>query len=64
MDKWSFKELHMKGAYEIAPFYSGDIRGGFVKDYSREIFEQNNIFYKLEEVFYTISHTLDIIWSI
>ncbi len=56
MQKWNFEELEMKGAYKITPFYSDDIRGGFLKDYSKEVFEQNGITYNLKEVFYTISH--------
>ena len=53
--KWSFAELDLKGAYLIEPFFADDIRGGFLKDYSKEIFEQNGIHYDLKEVFYTIS---------
>jgi len=56
MIKWNFESLEMPGAYKITPFYAEDIRGGFIKDYSRELFEQNGIDYRLEEVFYTISH--------
>lgn len=56
MQKWNFEELEMKGAYKITPFYSDDIRGGFLKDYSKEVFEQNGITHDLKEVFYTISH--------
>lgn len=56
MQKWEFKQLELKGAYIIKPFYNPDIRGGFLKDYSKEIFEQNGINYDLKEVFYTISH--------
>ena len=32
IQKFEFKELEMKGAYEITPFYVTDERGGFVKD--------------------------------
>ena len=56
MIKWNFEELEMKGAYKITPFYADDIRGGFLKDYSKEVFEQNGITHDLKEVFYTISH--------
>jgi len=56
MQKWNFKELKMNGAYEITPFYAGDNRGGFLKDYSKEEFDKNYIKFNLEEVFYTISH--------
>ena len=35
IQKFEFKELDMKGAYEITPFYATDERGGFIKDYKR-----------------------------
>lgn len=56
MQKWDFEKLDMEGAYKITPFYADDNRGGFLKDYSKEVFEQNGISYDLKEVFYTISH--------
>ena len=30
IQKFEFKELDMKGAYEITPFYATDERGGFI----------------------------------
>jgi len=56
MTKFSFEKLSLEGAYLITPFYAPDVRGGFVKDYSEEVFAQNGISYELKEVFYTISH--------
>lgn len=56
MQKWNFEKLELKDAYKITPFYSDDNRGGFLKDYSKEVFMQNGIEYDLKEVFYTISH--------
>lgn len=56
MQKWNFEKLDLEGAYKITPFFADDIRGGFLKDYSKEVFEQNGINYDLKEVFYTISH--------
>lgn len=56
MQKWNFEKLELEGAYKITPFYADDNRGGFLKDYSQEIFRQNGIDYDLKEVFYTISH--------
>ncbi len=56
MQKWEFIKLDLKDAYLIKPFYADDIRGGFIKDYSKEVFEQNGITHDLKEVFYTISH--------
>lgn len=56
IQKFEFKELDLKDAYLIKPFISWDNRGHFIKDYSKEVFEQNGIIYELKEVFYTISH--------
>lgn len=56
MQKWNFEKLEMEGAYKITPFFADDNRGGFLKDYSYEIFQNNGIHYDLAEVFYTISH--------
>ena len=55
MQKFSFEELPLKGAYLIKPFFADDLRGGFIKDYSKEVFEKNRINHELLEVFYTIS---------
>lgn len=56
MQKWNFQQLPLKGAYLIDAFYAPDIRGGFCKDYSKEVFAQHGIDYDLSEVFYTYSH--------
>ncbi len=56
MQKFLFEELPLKGAYLIKPFFASDCRGGFIKDFSKEIFLANGIDYDLKEVFYTISH--------
>lgn len=56
MNKWNFEKLDLEGAYKITPFYADDLRGGFLKDYSKDVFEKNGIEYYLAEVFYTISH--------
>ena len=56
MTKWNFEKLPLEGAYKITAFYAPDVRGGFCKDYSKEMFEQNGIDYNLAEVFYTYSH--------
>ena len=55
MRKFEFKELPLKGAYLIQPFYADDERGGFVKDYNIDMFKANGIEHELKEVFYTIS---------
>lgn len=52
---FEFKELDIKGAYEISPFFSTDERGGFIKDYNIDLFRANGINHELKEVFYTIS---------
>ena len=56
MQKWNFEKLDLEDAYKITPFFADDIRGGFLKDYSKEVFANNGIDYNLAEVFYTISH--------
>lgn len=56
MQKFEFQELELKGAFLIKPFFADDNRGGFLKDYSKEVFKNNGISYDLAEVFYTISH--------
>lgn len=52
---FKFEKLSLEGAYLITPFLSGDERGSFVKDYSKEVFLKNGIDYDLKEVFYTYS---------
>lgn len=56
IQKFEFKELSLKGAFEITPFYASDERGGFVKDYNVETFKANGIDLELKEVFNTISN--------
>lgn len=56
IQKFKFEELPLKGAFLIEPFCAEDLRGSFIKDYSKEIFENNGINHELKEVFYTISH--------
>lgn len=55
IQKFSFEELDLKGAYLIKPFVAHDDRGYFIKDYSKEVFEDNGIYHDLKEVFYTNS---------
>jgi len=56
IQKFSFEELDLKGAYLIKPFVSYDERGCFVKDYSEEVFKENGVAHDLKEVFYTSSN--------
>lgn len=53
---FSFNKTEINGLIEVTPFNAQDIRGDFIKDYSKEVFEQNGITYNLQEVFYTVSH--------
>lgn len=55
IQKFEFQELDLKGAYLIQPFYAADERGGLLKDYNIDTFQQNGIDHELKEVFYTIS---------
>lgn len=55
IQKWEFKELELKDAYLIKPFYATDDRGGLIKDYNVDTFKDNGIDYELKETFYTIS---------
>lgn len=54
--QFSFRETEIAGLIEVTPFHAEDIRGGFTKDYSREVFETNGIQHTLAEVFYTNSY--------
>lgn len=53
--KFSIEKLELEGACLINPFVADDERGAFVKDYSKEIFEKNQVSHELQEVFYTYS---------
>lgn len=54
--KFAFKETEIAGLYEVTPFTVEDVRGCFIKDYSKEIFEANGIRHDVDEVIYTTSH--------
>lgn len=56
IQKFKFEKTKIEGLYVIDPFTAYDERGYFLKDYSKEVFEQNNIHHDLKEVFYTNSH--------
>lgn len=53
--KFKFEDTNLEGAKIITPFIADDERGSFVKDYSKEVFEENGIAHNLKEVFYTES---------
>ena len=56
IQKFEFCNTDFEGAYLIKPFCATDIRGAFIKDYSKEVFEANGLEHNLAEVFYTVSH--------
>lgn len=53
---FKFKETEISGLIEITSFNVVDVRGCFIKDYSKEVFEMNNISHDLAEVFYTTNN--------
>lgn len=55
IQKFDFRELDLKGAYLIKPFFATDERGGLIKDYNIETFRAAGIEYELKETFYTLS---------
>lgn len=56
IQKFSFHTTEIEGLIEITCFNADDNRGCLTKDYSKEIFETNDIQYDLTEVFYTTSY--------
>ncbi len=55
IQKFEFRELDLKGAYFIKPFYATDDRGGMIKDYNIDTFKEAGIDYELKETFYSIN---------
>jgi dTDP-4-dehydrorhamnose 3,5-epimerase len=53
---FSFQQTEIPGLLLVQPFSAIDIRGDFTKDYSKEVFEKNNVKHDITEVFYTYSH--------
>jgi dTDP-4-dehydrorhamnose 3,5-epimerase len=56
IQKFSFEKTNFDSVLLIKPFVAYDERGYFIKDYSKEEFEKNDLVYNLKEVFYTSSH--------
>lgn len=56
MQNFEYFSTKFEGAYFINPFVAEDNRGGFIKDYNINLFEQNGIQHSVKEVFYTLSH--------
>lgn len=55
IQKFSFQELELQGAYLIQPFCATDDRGSFIKDYNENVFKENRVDHELKETFYTLS---------
>lgn len=55
VQNFSFEKTLIDGVLIVNPFVSGDIRGSFIKDYSKEVFEDAGIRYDLKEIFYSFS---------
>ena len=55
--RFEIENTKFAGVKLITPFCAEDIRGCFIKDYSKEIFESWGISHELKEVFYTVSHS-------
>lgn len=55
IQKWDFKQLDLKGAYLIKPFFAPDDRGGLIKDFNIDVFKEYGINHEIKEVFYTLS---------
>lgn len=56
VQKFSFESTSIDGLIKINTFDAEDVRGHFTKDYSKDLFEDNNINYDLKEIFYTTSY--------
>lgn len=56
MQTFEFEETKIPGLKKVTPFCADDVRGYFLKDYAKEVFEEHGISYDLKEVFYTYSH--------
>lgn len=56
VQKFNFEKTKISGLIKVTPFCADDVRGYFIKDYSKEVFEKNGIEHNLQEVFYTNSH--------
>lgn len=56
VQRFSFSKTEIDELTLVRPFVAYDERGYLLKDYSQEIFAQNNLFYDLKEVFYTSSY--------
>lgn len=51
MEGFKFKDTGFKGAYLITNFYAGDNRGGFTKNFEKDIYGEAGIHFSLNETF-------------
>ena len=54
IQKFEFCNTDFEGAYLIKPFCATDIRGAFIKDYSKEVFEANGLEHNIAKTFFPI----------
>lgn len=55
MAGFEFRELELKGAFLIENFFVGDNRGGFTKNFEKDIFIDAGIEFQLNETFVSVS---------
>lgn len=53
---FSFQKTEISGLLVVTPFHADDIRGGFTKDYSTDVFNLYGVRHDIQEVFYSTSH--------
>jgi len=55
MSNFSFEKLDIDGAYLIRAFHAEDGRGCFIKNFEKDLFEENGIVFRCQEDFITHS---------
>lgn len=55
MSGFVFHKLPLEGSFVIQNFFSGDNRGGFTKNFERDIYYENGISFTLSESFLSVS---------
>lgn len=55
MDGFVFDKLSLEGSFVIRNFFSADNRGGFTKNFERDVYRENGIPFTLSESFYSVS---------
>lgn len=46
---WKFKEIDLQGVYAVRPFCAEDDRGGLIKAFSQEIFQEYGMDFRIQE---------------